>query len=78
MLSRTKVSKGYRTVVPKEIRTARRISGGDVLEWAIEHERIVVRARPQRTIEDVVGLISHGGDAAEDKRRLQRGQRVRR
>ena len=75
MLSRSKVSKGYLTVVPKEVRKATRISEGDILEWAVEGERIVVRPRPRRTIEDIVGLISYGGDAVEDKRRLQRGQR---
>lgn len=78
MQGKTKVSKGYLTVVPREIRKAARIQEGDILEWAIEGDRIVVRPRPRRTLDDIVGLISHGGDAVADKRRLQRGQRVRR
>ena len=78
MLSRTKVSKGYLTVVPKDIRRASGILEGDILEWALEEDRIVVRARRRRTIDDIIGLGSHGGDAVEDKRRVARGQRVRR
>ena len=78
MLSATKVSKGFLTVVPKAIRRASQVREGDILEWSIEDERIVVRPRPRRTVEDVIGLISHGGDAVASKRRVQRSQRDRR
>lgn len=78
MLSKTKVSRGFLTVVPKEIRRASGISEGDVLEWALEGGTIVVRPRRRRTIEDIVALGSHGGDAVADKRKVARGQRVRR
>ena len=78
MLSKSKVSKGFLTVVPKDIRKASRISEGDILEWALEGETIVIRPRRPRTLDDIVGLIAHGGDAVADKRRLQRGLRARR
>lgn len=79
ILSRSKVSKGFLTVVPRDVRRASNIEEGDLLEWAIEKEgTIVVRPRRRRTIEDITGLIAAGGDAVADKRRLQRGQRARR
>ncbi len=78
MLSKTKVSRGYLTVVPREIRKASGVQEGDILEWSLEGDRIVVRPRRRRTIEDIVGLIAHGGDAVASKRRAQRGDRDRR
>lgn len=78
MLSKTKVSKGYLTVVPKEVRKATQVREGDVLEWSIEDGRIIVRPRRRLGVDDITGLISHGGDAVASKRRAQRGQRDRR
>ena len=69
------MSKGYLTVVPKEIRNESKINEGDFLEWSIEGDRIIVRPRARRSSDDVVGLISHGGDSVASKRRQQRGQR---
>ncbi len=74
MLSKTKVSKGYLTVVPKKVREASEIREGDLLEWSIEEGKIVIRPRPRRTVKDVTGIISHGGDAVESKHRAQRGR----
>src|SRR6266508_1305335 len=78
MPSRTKVSKGYLTVVPREIRKASDVREGDVLEWSVEGDTIVVRPRHRRTIDDVVTLFAHGGDAVVSKRDVQRGVRDRR
>ncbi len=78
MPSRTKVSKGYLTVVPQEIRNASDVREGDVLEWSLEGDKIVVRPRHPRTIDDVVALFGHGDDAVASKRDVQRGVRDRR
>jgi bifunctional DNA-binding transcriptional regulator/antitoxin component of YhaV-PrlF toxin-antitoxin module len=78
MLSKTKVSKGYLTVVPREIRKASEVKEGDILEWSLEGDKIVVRPRRRRTIDDVAELFSHGGDAVAAKREAQRGVRDRR
>ncbi|TLZ75873.1 MAG: AbrB/MazE/SpoVT family DNA-binding domain-containing protein [Methanobacteriota archaeon] len=78
MPSRTKVSKGYLTVVPREIRKASDVREGDVLEWSLEGDKIVVRPRHLRTIDDVVAVFSNGGDAVASKRDVQRGVRDRR
>src|SRR2546425_1135643 len=57
MLSKSKVSKGYLTVVPKAIREASEVREGDILEWSLEGARIVVRPRRRRTVDDLEGLI---------------------
>lgn len=74
MLSKTKVSKGYLTVVPKEVRKASQVREGDILEWSLEGDKIVVRPRRRRTLDDITGLIAHGGDAVASKRKAQRGE----
>jgi AbrB family looped-hinge helix DNA binding protein len=74
MLSKSKVSKGYLTVVPKEVRKASQVREGDILEWSLEGDKIVVRPRRRRTLDDVTGLFAHGGDAVASKRTAQRGE----
>ena len=76
MLSKSKVSKGYLTVVPKAIREASEVREGDILEWYLEGARIVVRPRRRRTLDDLEGLIEGGGDAVASKRKAQRGEAV--
>jgi len=78
MPSRTKVSKGYLTVVPREIREASDIREGDVLELSLEGVKIVVRPRHPRTLDEVVALFVHDGGAVASKRDVQRGVRDRR
>jgi len=70
-LSESRVSKGYLTVVPKGIRQAAAIGEGDVLEWEVDEGRVLVRKRKRRTVSDITGLISHGGDAVQSKREVQ-------
>jgi bifunctional DNA-binding transcriptional regulator/antitoxin component of YhaV-PrlF toxin-antitoxin module len=74
MASETRVSKGFLTVVPKSIRTVAKVQTGDRLRWTFEGGRIVVTARRRRTLLELKGLISHGGDAVKDKHRVQKGQ----
>jgi len=76
MLSKSEVSKGYLTVVPKLIREASEVREGDILEWSLEGARIVVRPRRRRTLDDLEGLIERGGDAVASKRKAQRGEAV--
>jgi bifunctional DNA-binding transcriptional regulator/antitoxin component of YhaV-PrlF toxin-antitoxin module len=75
MTTESSVSKGYLTVVPKRIRRAAEIGEGDKLSWELEDGRIIVTPRRPKSIGDVTGLISHGGDAVDSKRRAQRGLR---
>lgn len=72
MTSESSVSKGYLTVVPKQIRRAVGIGEGDKLSWRLEAGRIIVVPRRVRSLRKVTALISHGGDAVEAKRRTQR------
>jgi bifunctional DNA-binding transcriptional regulator/antitoxin component of YhaV-PrlF toxin-antitoxin module len=70
-LSESRVSRGYLTVVPKGIRRVAAIAEGDVLEWEIEEDRVVVRKRKRRTLSDVTGFVSRGGNALDSKHEVQ-------
>ncbi len=73
MISKSKVSKGNLTVVPKYVRRSLGVHEGDYLEWFLEGDRAVVKPRKRRTVEDITGIIAVGGDAVKDKKRAQRG-----
>ena len=75
MLSETKISSEYSTVVPSKIRKALGITPGDRLEWELKGDKLMVRHKKKVTLEDIVGFIDVGGDAVEAKRRIQRGLR---
>jgi AbrB family looped-hinge helix DNA binding protein len=74
MTSKSRVSKDHRIVVPKHVREALDIREGDILEWTTDGEQAVVRSRRRRTVDDITAIISVGGDAAQDKKRLARGE----
>jgi AbrB family looped-hinge helix DNA binding protein len=73
MMSETRVSKGYQTVIPAKIRKSYKITPGDVLEWIDTEEGILVHPRRKRTLQDIVGLVKTEGDAVESKKRVQKG-----
>ena len=60
-------------MVPKHVRRTLGIAPGDLLEWSLDGDKVVVKPRKRRTLQDITGLIAVGGDAVEDKRRAQRG-----
>ena len=74
MISKTRVSKGNLTVVPKHVRRSLGVRPGDVLEWTLKGGKAVVKPRKRRTVEDITAIISVGGDAVRDKKRVQRGE----
>jgi len=71
LLSETTISDGYLTVVPKPVRELLRAHQGDLVQWSLRGEEIMVRIRRRRTLEDIVGMMSHGGDAVASKRAVQ-------
>ncbi|MEA3293588.1 MAG: AbrB/MazE/SpoVT family DNA-binding domain-containing protein [Euryarchaeota archaeon] len=73
MLSETKISKGYQTVVPAKIRKAYRIMPGDILNWTDTKGGILVQPRKKRTLKDIAGIVKADGDAVESKKRIQKG-----
>ena len=72
MPSESKVSRGNLTVVPKAVRVEVDIREGDVLSWEVRDGEVVLRRRRPKTLKDMIGVIAHGGDAVQDKRRAQR------
>lgn len=71
---KTKISKGYQTVVPKDIRGKFGIKPGDSLIWEERGNEVVVKPKKKTTIEDITGIISVGGDAVVSKKKAQRGE----
>jgi len=74
MISKTKVSTGNLTVVPRDVRRSLGVRPGDVLEWTVVGGKAVIRPRKRRTLDDITAMISVGGDAVKDKKRAQRGE----
>jgi len=74
MTSKTKISEGYSTVLPAEIRKAMNLSPGDVLQWSIVDGLITIQPRKKMTLAGICGVISSGGDAVNDKKKIQSGK----
>ena len=73
MICETKVSSDYSTIVPVDIRKSFDINPGDILEWILDGNRIVVKPRKKMQFDDIIGLIEEGGNALSAKKRIQSG-----
>lgn len=65
--SESRLSTGFLTVLPEDIRTKIGAREGDLLQWRLRESKLMVRVRKRRTLEDITGLGSHGGDAVASK-----------
>ncbi len=70
-LSESRLSTGFLTVLPKEIRQEIGAREGDILQWQLKGTELIVRLRKRQTIDDITGLGSHGGDAVRSKKAVQ-------
>lgn len=75
MLSKTKVSKGYQTVIPSAVRDNFDVEPGDYVEWEKGADGLLVRFRKRKRLRDLTGIGGAPGDAVEVKKRVQRGMR---
>ena len=73
MRCETKISSEYSTIVPVGIRKSFDINPGDILEWTLADNKIVVKSRKKMLFDDIVGLIEEGGNALYAKKRIQSG-----
>jgi AbrB family looped-hinge helix DNA binding protein len=74
MTSKTKISEGYSTVLPAEIRKALNLAPGDVLQWSVDNGLITIQPRKKMTLAGICGFINNGGDAVNDKKKIQSGE----
>jgi AbrB family looped-hinge helix DNA binding protein len=74
MVSKTKISEGYSTVLPAKIRKSLNLTPGDILQWDIEDGVITIKPRKKVTLTGICGAISSGGDAVNDKKKVQSGE----
>ena len=78
MSSKSKISKGFLTVVPKEVRRKVGLEEGDTIEWSVSGGTIKVLPHKKVGIDDIVAITSHGGDAVISKKEIQVGKLDRR
>jgi AbrB family looped-hinge helix DNA binding protein len=77
MTYKTKISKGFQTVVPSEIRKKFNIGPGDQLEWILSNDEVKLKFRKKVSIEDIMGMLDlPETDAVELKKKVQRGDKV--
>ena len=74
MISETKISSGYSTIIPSIIRKSLDINPGDILMWTLNDHEILIKPRKKIHFNDIVGLIEEGGDAVSAKKRIQCGK----
>jgi len=77
MTLKTKISKGFQTVVSSDIRKKFGAGPGDILEWKPTEEGAEVRFRKKVTIDDIFGIVDGPETNAVDlKKKLQRGEKL--
>lgn len=77
MSCETKISKGFQTVVPSDVRKKFGINPGDIVEWQITKEGVIISFRKKVTIEDIFGMVDGPKtDAVELKKKVQRGEKI--
>ena len=77
MVTQTKISKGFQTVVPSNIRKLFKVGPGDIVEWKTNKNKVEILFRKRRTINDVFGIIDGPQtNSVEIKKRIQRGEKI--
>lgn len=77
MVIETKISKGFQTVVPSNIRKLFKVGPGDIVEWRTDKNKVEVLFRKKRTIDDIMGIIDGPKtNSVEMKKRIQRGEKI--
>jgi AbrB family looped-hinge helix DNA binding protein len=75
MLRKTKISKGFQTVIPSAVRINFGVEAGDYVEWEHGPEGLVIRFRKHKRLRDLAGVGGAPSDAVKVKKRVQRGMR---
>lgn len=70
-LGESRVSTGFLTVIPRDIRRATGLQKGDSLRWELKGTELRIRIRRRPRIEDITALGRHGGDAVASKKAVQ-------
>lgn len=70
MISNTKISKAFQTVVPSEFRKKYDIHPNDIIEWIDSEDGIKINVRKKITDEDIAGSLT--GDFSYDSVKLKK------
>ncbi|BDZ66720.1 AbrB/MazE/SpoVT family DNA-binding domain-containing protein [Methanobacterium ferruginis] len=77
-MAETKISKGFQTVVPAEIRKNFNVGPGDIMEWTTTEDGVKIKFRKKVSLLDIAGIVDTEDetDAVELKKRVQRGEKI--
>jgi AbrB family looped-hinge helix DNA binding protein len=77
-MAETKISKGFQTVVPAEIRKNFNVGPGDIMEWTTTKDGVNIKFRKKVSLLDIAGIVDTEDetDTVELKKRVQRGEKI--
>ncbi len=77
MAYKTKISKGFQTVVPASIRKKFHLGPGDLVEWLPTDKGVELRFRKKVKLEDICEIVDiNDTDAVKLKKKVQRGDKI--
>lgn len=78
MVTETKISKGFQTVVPSKIRKLFKVGPGDIVEWkTTKNNKVEIFFRKKVDINDVLGMVDGPKtNAVELKKKMQKGEKI--
>lgn len=74
MISKTRISRGFQTVVPADVRKKFQVGPGDLLEWEVTDDGVQVHFRKKLSLRDITGIgDEEPSNAVKLKKKAQRG-----
>lgn len=74
LTNKTKISKGFQTVVPSSIRKKFSVGPGDLIEWFPSEEGVELKFRKKVSLDEITDIVdTEKTDAVELKKKAQRG-----
>lgn len=74
LTNKTKISKGFQTVVQSSIRKKFSVGPGDLIEWVPSEEGVELKFRKKVSLDEITDIVdTEKTDAVELKKKAQRG-----
>lgn len=74
LTNKTKISKGFQTVVPSSIRKKFSVGPGDLIEWVASEDVVELKFRKKVSLDVITDIVEiPKTDAVELKKKAQRG-----
>lgn len=74
LTNKTKISKGFQTVVPSNIRKKFSVGPGDLIEWVVIDDGVELKFRKKVSLDEITNIVkTPKTNAVELKKKAQRG-----